>query len=176
MQNRSNKKSAICSIHSLSLTVLTLGSIALLAACGGGGGDEGANSTALNSFSLSAATISAPTTGALGYNAQWSASASGPLAASNYWVQAYVVPVGSPTTAKTEANKIMRRNCNPVALCKDPHTEACSFSSNRLLSCSFGLGRQLATGTYTVVAEACHYNSSLDQVCSAPKESKLTVL
>ncbi|ALT78531.1 hypothetical protein [Paucibacter sp. KCTC 42545] len=161
----------------LSLAVLTLGSIALLAACGGGGNDDasGADSTVLNSFSLNALTISAPTIGALSYAAQWSASASGPLAANNYWVQAFVVPVGSSASAKTEANQILNRNCNPMAPCKDPHTEACNFNSNRVLSCSFGRGRQLAAGTYTVIAEACHFNSALDKVCSATKESKLTV-
>lgn len=141
---------------------------ALLAACGGGGGGDASSGDdtriTLNSFSLSAGTVTAPASGTSDFTASWSTTVSG-LAAAAHMVTAHAVPAGSSAGA-TDQNRFLGRSCSAAAPCTNPMTLACSYSSTRGLSCPVNGAITLPAGNYTIIAKACAYNSQLDEVCS----------
>lgn len=140
---------------------------ALLTACGGGGDAAGSGDDTritLDSFTLSAATVSAPASGTSDFTATWSTTVAG-LAATAHMVTAHAVPAGSSAGA-TDQNRFLGRTCSAAAPCTNPMTLACSYSSTRGLQCPVNGAITLPAGSYTVIAKACAYNNQLDQVCS----------
>jgi hypothetical protein len=146
-----------------------------LTACGGGSDDDDAarSGVDLRSFSLGSSSVAAPQTGSVGFDATWSATASG-LAATAYHVSAHAIPAGAATSTAGDNNKFLGRNCSAAFPCANPETLACTYGSNRVLSCSMGVGVNLQPGSYTIVAKACWYDTALNSVC-ATRQTALTV-
>lgn len=144
-----------------------------LTACGGGSDGDDSSGVDLRSFSLSSSTVAAPQSGSVGFNATWSATATG-LAVTAYHVSAHAIPAGAAASTAGDRNKFLGRNCSAAFPCANPETLACTYGSNRVLSCSMGVGVNLQPGNYTIVAKACWYDSALNSIC-ATRQTALTV-
>lgn len=146
-----------------------------LGACGGGSNDAAGSgsSVELRSFSLDRTVVTAPIIGGVIFDATWSATATG-LAATAYHVSAHAIPAGAAASTAGDSNKFLGRNCSAAFPCANPETLACTYGSNRVLSCSMGVGVNLQPGAYTIVAKACWYDSAMNSIC-ATRQTALTV-
>lgn len=147
----------------------TVCALATLSACGGGSSSADDTQIALDAFTLSAGTLTAPASGSTDFSASWSARASG-LASTAYYVTAHALPLGS-TGAATDQNRFLARTCSAAAACTNPMTLACTYSSTRVLACPVGASLQLPAGSYTIVAKACAYDAQLNTLCSEQRST-----
>jgi hypothetical protein len=148
--------------HYLRVT-LALTCSASISACGGGDANQ-EPSVNLGSLSFGAAQVTAPTTGSSTISLAFSATTAGSPA--GYDVAAYAFLSSSNSRVKNDSTRFFGRSCNAAAPCSTPQTQACTFNSSRTLSCSIGSAVNLPAGTYTIVGEACVYNSAMQYLCS----------
>lgn len=135
-------------------------------------GDGSMPSADLASFSLSPNSIIAPSSGVTTIKAQWSASVNSSI---TYSVFAHIFPASVTSRIPTDANRIFNRNCSSIPLaCDGLRIESCTLSSAYRLSCSVGNSVTLKAGTYSVIAQACVYDTAMNQICSS-KETTLSI-
>ena len=137
----------------------------LLVGCGGN------NHTEYKSFKLSETTLSAPSsTGTVEFKAEWSVSVDDLV---NYQMRAYIVPASTTNPTLSDNNRFLDRTCGaPLGNCTDPDTANCTYrrasanSGDRDIACSSGASVRVSPGSYKVIGEECHLDSTLDRKCS----------
>ena len=164
-------------IHRL-CRILALGTAAMaLGACGGGGSSDDFD-IRFHSFSISPSTLTIPATGTQNFTISWRTAASGATSAA-YTLSAYALRTDSSDQVST-STKFWQNGCSPTRPCSSTstRTDNCTIDSAGRVACEFPIGttqRELARGSYRVVARACGFDSQIREVCVDRSTETLTV-